>query len=385
MICSFLNGIYHTCTYLGNIPEMYGRKILRLCVFQHPENGGLFERSIYKVYKFFTQGICSIGYEPDRAKRGWAILEQLGAKSSDIHVGNHSINAMEWDPKDLEEKIKKLGGSWDRFTLIDGQKVFAILPPKNLSEEWKTLELSLLKFWSKKEGMIITCNSADEVNDDEKLIIQVNSASTSYIMMRDKMALYIGCKKKLVCFDPPGTGLSKGTATEGAYYAAIKAVFERYANSFSPENIWVCGACLGCSSVAYLRSQIPNINLILENGFVNLKEDMVKPEGRFVYWFAKRFWNALSIFEGDAKEFGFDIAKMWESSVHSPTGKIIVVSVKNDQRLSQDVTNNLIRKARQINEKVFHVNYQSSEKDPHFSRFEKRPQIRKEVLHYIFQ
>lgn len=110
---------------------------------------------------------------------------------------------------------------------------------------------------------------------------------------------------------------------------------------------------------------------------------MVKPEGRFVYWFAKRFWNAL--FEGDAEKFGFDLAKMWESSDYSSVGKIIVVSVKNDQRISQDVTNELIKKARQINDKVFHVNYHSFENDPHFSRFEKRPEIRKKVLHYIFK
>lgn len=388
MIASCLSKVYDTCTNFGNIPEIYGRKILRLCVFQHPENAGLFERSIFKVYKFFSQGVCTAGYEPNRAKRGWKILENLGAKSSDIHVENHSINIMEWDPKDLEEKIKNLGGSWDRFTLIDGQKVFAIQPPENFSEEWKTLELDLLKLWPKKDGLIITCTSADEVTDEEKLIIQVNSASTSYIMMREKMSFYLGCKKKLVCFDPPGTALNKGMATEGAYYAAIKAVYEKFANFSSPEHIWVCGACLGCASVAYLRSKIPNINLILENGFVNLKKDMVKPEGRFVFSFAKHFWNAL--FEGDAEKFGFNIAKMWKSYDYSPIGysligKIIVVSVKNDQRLSQDVTNNLIKKARQINEKVFHVNYQSSEKDPHFSRFEKYPEIRKKVLHYIFQ
>lgn len=383
MISSCLSKISDIYTNLRNIPEMYGRRILSLCVFQHAENAGQFERTMIRVYKFFSQGVCSPGYESKRAKKGWEILERLGAKTSDIIVENHSINAMEWDPKDLEEKIKNLGGSWDRATLIDGQKVFAIQPPENPSEEWKILELNLLKIWPKKDGIIITCASADEINDDEKLIIQVNSASTSYIMMREKMAFYIGCKQKLVCFDPPGTGLSKGIATEGSYYAAIKAIFEEFASSYSPEHVWVCGACLGCTSAAYLRSEIPNINLILENGFVNLKEDMVKPEGSFVYWFAKRFWNTLQ--QNDPKESGFDISKLWESSVYSSIGKIIVVSVENDQRLSKAVTNHLIEKARQINEKVFHVHYQSFEKNPHFSRFEKRPQIRKEVLHYIFQ
>lgn len=384
MITSSVSKIRSTCINVRNIPEMYGRRILRLCVFQHPEYAGLFERTLIRIYKFFAQGICSAGYEPQRAKKSWRILEQLAAKSNDICVNNHSINVMEWDPKDLEEKIRNLGGSWDRLTLVDGQKVFAIQPPKNPSEEWKTLELNLLKLWPKKDGMIITCTAADEVNDDKKLIIQVNSASTSYIMLREKMALYIGCKKKMVCFDPPGTGLSTGRATEGAYYNTIKTVYDKYANSFSPENIWVGGACLGTASAAYLRSQIPDLNLILENGFVNLKEDMAKPEGRFVYWFAKRFWSAL--LEGNnANEYQFDIAKMWENSVYSPIGKIIVINVDNDQRLSQDVTSNLIKKARQINEKVFHVHYWSPEKDPHFSRFEKMPQIRKEVLHYIFQ
>lgn len=203
MITSCLSNIYDTCINFRNIPEMYGRKILRLCVFQHPENAGLFERTIIKIYKFFSQGICSAGYDFNRAKRGWEILEQLGAKLSDIPVENHTINIMEWDPKDLEEKINNLGGSWDRFTLNNGQKVFAIQHPENLSEEWKILELNLLKLWPKKDGLIITCKSADKVNDEEKLIIQVNSASTSYIMMRKKMGFYVGYKKKLVCFDPP--------------------------------------------------------------------------------------------------------------------------------------------------------------------------------------
>lgn len=384
MISTCVNRICDAYTALANIPETYGKKILRLCVFQHPENGGQFELCIMRIYKFLAQRICSTGYDPKRAERGWNVLEQLGAKTSFIPVENHSINAVEWDPNVLEEKINNLGGVWERFAL-DGQTVLAIRPPENPSEEWQTLESNLRKFWPKQDGLIITCASAEEVTDDEKLFIQVNSASTSYIMLREKMALFVGCKKKYVSFDPPGTGLSKNTgiATEGAYYATIKAVYEKFAQPYFPEDVWVGGACLGCASAAYLRSQIPDINLILENGFVNLKEDMVKREGSFVYWFSSRFWDCL--FRGTKEESEFNIVKTWESVSHSSLGKIVVVSVENDQHVSREVTQKLIAEAEKINKKVFDEHYFFEGENPHFSRFEKQPLSCKNVLHYIFQ
>ncbi len=380
-----ISSITNLCTFWFktsvNSLTIIPRAIMNVCFFQHTENSNELERTIIKCYNLVKKRSYSIGYEANRAERGGKILEQLGAELSYIGTRDQAISVMKWDPKDLAEKIENLGGVWDKFTLNNGQQVLAIQPPETCSEEWQSLKQNLLKFWPEQEDKIITCTTANQVTDQKKLIIQVNSATTSFIMLRKKMAFYIGCKAKLVCFDPPGTGLSKGIATESSYYHAIETVFDKFANNFSDEQIWIGGTSLGCFSVAYLRAQSPNINLILENGFVDLKEDMVKPNGRIVYLFAKCFWQFL--FKGDSRESQFDIAKMWDSAEYSSIGKIVVISVANDQRVSQEATAKLVDKARQINEKVIHLSYSSDDK--HFARFEKNPKIKEKVIHYIFQ
>ncbi len=380
-----VNTLYtFTAVNVVNFFDNYCQKILRLCVFQHAENAGSFERTVIRIYKFFTQGICSYGYDPDRAKIGTDILKQLGGEEVTLRAGDKLIDTMQFCPETLEKKIQFLGGRWERRTLSDGQNVFAICPPEIPSKEWVVLETNLLHLkWPKKEGVIITCPSADLIKDDKSyLFIQVNSASTSYVMMQKRIGFFLGFKQKVCVFDPPGTGLSTGKATEGAFYETIQAVFEKYAADYAHENVWAGGACLGCLSAAYLKSQVPGINLLLENGFVNMQDDMVKPEGDLVFWFVKRYWGAL--FRNSKEESGFNIDKMWASLPNLYLGRVLVVSVDNDQRLSPAVAAHLVKIAQRISKTVEHIHYQSPNKDTHFTRIDDMPKIARKVTGYIF-
>lgn len=382
MINFFTKKLYNFGVSVGNIPGVFGGKILRTCVFQHVENGGLFERCLVRIYKLFSQRVCSIGYDKERAQRARVILDKFGAKFDTISVEGNLIDAMALSPQILEERIQKLGGSWKKSTLRNGDVVFAITPPSFSSQEWITLEQHFSHFnWIKKEGVIVTCPSAESIASENNLFIQLNSASTSYVMLQKKMGFFLGAKQTVVVFDPPGTGLSKGVATEGSYYSAVKAVFERYSSNYSLNRIWICGTCLGCASVAYMKSKIPNLNLLLENGFVDLQEDMVKPEGRFPYWFAKRYAQSLS--RNDSEETNFNIEKMWKT--HTNLGKVIVVSVDNDQRLSPKVPLKLVSIARNVSSSVRHIHYHSSNRDAHFSRFNDFPDVSKQILSSIFE
>lgn len=358
------------------------QKLLRVCVFQHGENAGAFERNIIRIYNFFTRRGCHDGYDPARAQRGISFLHQLGGETFSLKVQNYLIDTMQICPIALEKKIQSLGGSWEKKVLRDGQTVLAIVPPIIQREEWTSFERALLHLkWPKREGLIITSFFA-EAPPNNYLFIQANSATTSYVMMKKRIGILLGCKQKVCVFDPPGTGLSKGRASEGVFYETIKTVFERYAKDYPVERVWVCAACLGCLSAAYLKSQVPGINLVLENGFVDMQEDMIKPEGRFVSWFANRYKQSL--LRSSPEETGFNIARMWEKLPNSKLGKVIVISIENDQRLAKSVAAHLISIASRISE-VAHISYRSPNRDTHASRVDDFPDTLKNVTQLIFQ
>jgi hypothetical protein len=366
---------------LGNFlvwfADTYFSRGLRLCVFQHAENADCFEKSLIKFYKFFSQGICSIGYDAKRANQSRELLREFGAEFSNFKDDKHSLDTMRWHPADLEKKIQEYGGRWEKC-FLDQESVFVIHPPTVLTENWKRLETLFEHLnWQKKDDLIIT-GLANE--NSKKLFIQLNSASTSMIMLQKKMGLFLGCKQEVVCFDPPGTGLSEGRANESAYYSAVKVVYDKFSTSYAAEDVWVCAACLGSLSAAYLKTQVPNINLLLENSFVSMKQDMVKPEGDYQLWFIKKYWEALNE-EGTPL---FNIEKLWKKVPKAEKGKIVVVNAKNDQRLSENVAKNLVSLAQKISPSVQHIVYHSPAKDPHFSRFDAEPVVRQLVLKSVF-
>lgn len=361
-----------------SLPE----KCLRTAVFQHGEHGTLFERLLIRIYKFFTQRICSAGYDFQRAKKGLDTLERLGAQLQFIPINGAKIHTLLLRPQDLKEKLNQVGARWEKTTLRTGEEVLAIIPPTVPTERWHMLERDLLRFkWQKREGVIVTCSLSNR--KEERLFIHANSASVSFVMLFERIGFYLGSQAAVCCFDPPGSGLSSGIAFEGSYYETIKSVFTRFSSGYSHDHIWVTGACLGCVSAAYLKSQFPDVNLLLENGFSDMKKDMVGKQTAFVKWFANRFWKAL--LRGDPSEVDFSIVRLWAKMQKSNRGKVIVVSVENDQFISAKVTRKLIEAAKGISERVAHIAYRSpNTKDPHFDRFYRYRSVVPRVLAEIY-
>lgn len=375
--------IYTVFREVTQTVDYYCERILRLCVFQHAENLSFFEKTLTKIYKLFSQGKFTSGFEAARAQRGCAVFANLGADFSFLMNRGNALDVMCLKVERLEYMIQQHGGLWDKFVLRDGQVVIAIKPPDEITENWLTLEHTFTKLgWVKKEGLVITCPFGNTINDQKGLFIQLNSASTSYVMMRKRIGFFLGLKQSVVAFDPPGSGRSGGIASESSYFCAVKTVYERFKEEYSVNKTWVVGACLGAISAAYLRKEIPDINVLLENSFVNLQEDFVKPQGRFNLWFVKKHWKCL--FSHQEEKSNFDIETIWNEVSYSDLGKILIINVANDQRVASEVSEKLRSLAARINRNVHKISYVSEQKDPHFSRFEDSVDVTRSAIHYIF-
>ncbi len=394
-----------------SIPYSLGERILRTSVFQIGVEKGIFERTLMWIYGVFSQKtFFPKGFDNQRAEQGLHSFIQLGAKIEFITPKDDmaKIHMMHLRSSDLEQRVLSFGAKWEKMTILENGKqkeIFAIIPPVSLDKDWKSFEKHLLKLkWDKRfvtlsnhetKEVMITCENAESIQDKDwhqRLFLHVNSASVSFIMLTRRAGFYLGCKQNICFFDPRGTWKSSGIPSEAGYYNDIVAVYEKVEQHYNPKDIWITSACGGSAPSAYLKSMkhLSGLNFIFENGFSDLKKDFVEPEGFIVKTFANYFWDGLCSrdikAEDKPSETGFNIPKLWKDLKQTDLGKVMIVSVKNDQRLSPSVAKRNIELAQRINTKVHSLYFESQWKeDPHFDRYFKYPQSRKEALSFIFK
>ena len=272
-----------------------------------------------------------------------------------------------------------------------------------MTEEWKAFEQDLLKLrWKKRQvsinahetrEVIVTCENAEKIQEKDwyqNVFMHANSASVSFVMLPRRVGFYLGCKQDVCFYDPRGTWRSSGVASEAGYYNDIRAVFERFLVGYDPRRIWVTSACGGSGPSAYLKSQLheTGVNFIYENGFSDLRQDYVEPQGWFVDKFANHFWNGLASKDIDERdkppETGFNVYEMWKNLKMTDIGKVLIVNATNDQRLPPEVAQRNVAHAKKVNSYVHHIQFTSTTKDPHFDRYFNYPGSRSEVLAHIF-
>lgn len=384
-------------------------RLMRLAVFQIGSCKGLFERVMLCIYNFFTKIKCTAKMvDHERAERSLRSYQSFGTQLSFVtpRDGKAKIQMLHLRALDFEKKINALGGRWERI-VIPGQQssksIFAIIPPPLLSDDWKTFEESLSMFkWRRRveevggqsKEVIVTCENADMIEQEDcfkNLFLHCKSAGVSFIMMGRRAGFYLGCKQDLCFFDTRGTWKSTGIASEAGYYNDALAVFEKVKGFYENNNIWVTSTCGGAAMGGYLKSiyHQTEVNFLFENSFSNMKRDFVSHESYLVRKLADRYWGSLASKDIDKKnkprETGFNIQKAWENLEQTDLGKIVLVTVKNDQFFPPDVTQRNIQLAKRISKNVSHFTFTSLQKNAHSDYYFNHPVLATSVLSSVFK
>lgn len=387
-------------------PYSLCERILRTAVFQIGVFGGFLERFLIRIYKIFSACAFRSFFNPKQAENALTALVTLGAIVSFVAPkdGKARLQMMSMRSDVLEQKLKAFGARWEKMP-HKNRSILAVIPPLVQSKEWLAFEKDLLTLKWKKEKVklpdssvrevIVTCENADAVPDSEwhrNLFIHTNSAGVSFIMLKRRVGFYLGCKQNLCFYDPRGTWKSSGIASEAGYYNDIEAVYNKAKTGFDPQKIWLSGTCGGVGATAYLKAKLhaTGVNLVLESSSPNLKRDWIDTQSWLVRKFANRYQTALYSRDIPAglkpKETGFNLEELWKDLRLSDIGKVMVVTVSNDQLLSPQVAKSNIELARRVNRNVFALNFKSPSKtDPHTDFYFKYPIPTSQALSFIFK
>ena len=387
-------------------PYNCGERVLRTAVFQNGVAHRCLEKSLIHLVTGCQQKTSHPKvFDPSRAEQGLLSWKKLGATEFTLtpRDGKAKINGVFWRAERLEEILTKAGARWERIEVVHEQgyqTILAIIPPasEELDPAWNTLENALASFnWRRQQvttssrgvlSVIVTCHEADELSpegDYGKIFIHSNSASVAYVMLKRRAGFYLGMKQNLCFYDPRGTWKSTGVASEGGHYNDILAVYQTVRKEYTEEQIWVSGACLGCTAVAFLKETTrEGFNLILENGFADFEKDFLGHENAVARAFAKQFRKGL--FSRDLpspvkpRETSFSIETSWKNFTDSH-GKIVIVSVENDQRLPPIVRSRNLQLAQKTSKTVYSITFYSPDKDPHFDRYFLYEPARRSLIH----
>lgn len=134
------------------VPYGWMAKILKIPVFRLALGDDLVFRIIISVYNFFSslcqgQSRSFQSFDPAIAQRSVDRFVALGATTHFVvpRDDRGQIQMMTFQAQNLEQKIRALGGSWERKQ-IQGNEVFAIVPPKDQGKEWSDFKEKLDHF-----------------------------------------------------------------------------------------------------------------------------------------------------------------------------------------------------------------------------------------------
>ncbi|QLH35353.1 MAG: hypothetical protein HWD61_03670 [Parachlamydiaceae bacterium] len=133
------------------------------------------------AFTIFTKFKCTAKMvDEERAEKSLKSYEVLGAQLEFVTPkdGQAKIQMLHLRAEELENKIKALGGRWDKISLAGNSKpIFAIVPPLHSSNEWQEFEKNISMFkWKKQlvkiDGLqrevIVTCEHADLIQEEDR-------------------------------------------------------------------------------------------------------------------------------------------------------------------------------------------------------------------------
>lgn len=381
------------------VPYGWMAKILKIPVFRLALGNDLVSRIVISVHNFFSR-LCQSGnrsfqsFDSAIAQRSVDRFAALGAEISFVvpRDGRGEIQMMSFRARDLEQRIRSLGGSWERRNCA-GKQVFAIIPPKHETAEWVDFKEKLSHFgWREENGMWITCDCADAIpsNNEKKCFLYAHSTSHSFASDWKRAGFYIGAKQDLCFFDNGNTWKNRGRPpSEESFYLEIEAVYNKIKDDYSINDLWVGGSCGGAPVAAYLKRLLHHkgINFFVEQSFPDL-DDFVKPISSFFAPLVKGSLSdpALSM-EQRPPACQFGAAKLWED-LHRyqgyQNGKFILVQVREDEHISSEAYERYLALAHKLNANVKHLLYSSTANWRHADDFFRYQVPRREFIQAVF-
>jgi hypothetical protein len=295
---------------------------------------------------------------------------------------SRELEILEFDSRAFEKTVISAGGRWEKR-----ERQFVIVPPEDRdSLAWRDFERGIEKFhWRVEEGAIVTCDDADLITEPHRRLFLYASNSYAIINVR-RAGFYLGSKQSVLIYTPSGCGRSTGSASEGQHYEDCLAIYKaRVEGNYEPQFVWLTASCGNCPMVVHLKSRLSELplNLILESSFVDLQKDFIDPQGYIVKKFAAAHWEALSspIASQRVGETRYNLERMLSQC--SLAGKVVIVSVANDQRLKGDVAASMERIFKRACGQVLHVKFHAQGANPHSERYFFYPSARRQIFEFI--
>lgn len=374
-------------------------RLFRVALFQRGvQNAGCLEDVLV------TDVYCAGALDPVKIQQHQESLTALGAqfKTWKTEDGQADISAMDLNPQTFANKIHQAGGQWERRQIRD-KTCFVIEPPPQgqRNADWRKLELAMTHFHWKREGdLYITCEHADLIPEHQeglKCFVNVNSPGATYLMLTRKMGYYLGMKQNICFYDQRGQGESTGIASEAGYQNDLMCVIREINKGHGqPLSFWINGTCGSCPTVGYALKKshdlephdIQGLNVILESGFGDLRRDFVEPQNLLAEGIALRAWRGLSAtdFRHENQETGFSLEKHWEGLGQEP-GKVIVVTVTNDDVLKPEVGHANFALAKKVSQQATHVEFRAAarpDRNKHTASYTEDRQATRQVIAAIF-
>lgn len=390
---------------IGAIGNWTLHRILRVPVFRLALMDDRFSRGLIYAYNICRQrSIRPVVFDAQRAELSLQRFISLGAQEHFVtpRDGKGKIHMITLCAHDLERLIKGLGGSWEKINIAgqDGSKyVLAITPPANhlSNQNWKKFEEKLLKFgWEKRNNLIITCEDADLISEDDYsryCFLYTHSTSSSFTSDWKRAGFYLGAKQDLCYFNNGNIWKSSGrpSPSEETFYLDIEAVYEQIKGKYPPENMWIGGSCGGAPLAAFLKKNLhkQGINFFVEQSFPNLK-DFVEPISPF--WFP-RVLGCLSSHELSSEmpnrppSCQFSVESLWQNleKYEGQGGKFILVEVEKDEHLAPEAYQRYLQIAQRVNKDVTHIRFTSKAAYHHGDDFFLYSESRRTFIQTVFR
>jgi hypothetical protein len=382
-------------------PPWWIAKIFKIPVFRLSLGTDLISRVIIAIHNFFSRK-CQGGdrafrtFDPKIAQKSLDRFIELGAQVHFVTPRDQlgQVQMMTFRAQDLEQKIREHGGSWER-RVVQGKQVFAIAAPESPSQEWVDFKEKLAHFhWKEEEGMLITCDAADLISENEapRCFLYAHSTSGAFTSDWKRAGLYLGMKQDFCFFDNGNTWKNQGRSpSEEGFYLEIEAVYEKIKDEYPPERLWTGGSCGGAPVAAYLKRRLHDqgINFFVEQSFPDLN-DFVKPIVPFFAPYVKGSLQSGDLpaeMEDRPPACQFGAAKLWEPLQKyegSKGGKFIFVQVEDDEHISTSAYERYLALAQRVNNKVDRIFYTSNSNWRHADDFYRYEGPRRQFVQSVF-
>lgn len=201
-------------------------------------------------------------------------IQDFGGVFLDLKTSRgHTISAVYFEAKKCHERLIQLGAVPSALIIDDQEQNILWIPPNalQLREMLKNLGLSL----EMHEGReYITVAQSENQQKAKSAVIYAHGSGNLYEWRKKTAALFtLKFGMDIISFNYSGTGKSHGSISEQGMYDDIETVYQFIkSQGFDDDKILSYGYCTGSGPAVHLASTHPQLNLLVDRGFVSMSE-----------------------------------------------------------------------------------------------------------------